>query len=145
MLLILKCRLSVHSFWYIIGQGVQGETHTIGCALLWKVFDINYRDSWGFLECSKDSKNDLWFVLGQKTKILEASKASASPVQRPKNWRPQKNLKRKFYYIICGCWIQIRKNFFDISYRKKVLLVNEVIYLEAADIWPQLLTKLFSF
>ena len=124
---------------------VQMCTCVLGCALLRKVFDINYRDSWGFLECSKDSKTGLGFVLGQKTKILEASKASASPVQRPKNWRPQKNLKWKFYYIICGCWIQIRKNFFDISNRKKVLLVNEVIHLEAADIWPQLLMKLFSF
>ena len=69
----------------------------------------------------------------------------ASTEKRPKNERPQKILKRKFYYIIWGCWIQIWKNFSDISNRKKVLLVMEVSQRPASNKWPLSVTKLFFY
>ena len=110
-----------------------------------KHLKFDYRDSWGYVEFSKDSESGLGIVLAQKTKKLGASKASASTLQRLKNWWPQKILKWKFYYIFCGCWIQIWKNFFDTSHRKKVLLLREVICWRLAFKRPPLLIKLFSY
>ena len=49
------------------------------------------------------------------------------------------------YDSIGGCWVQIWKNFSDISHRKKVLLVMEVSRRPASDKWPLSVTKLFFY
>ena len=61
------------------------NSYAIGLALLRKILKFDYRDSWGYVEFSKDSESGLGIVLAQKTKKLGASKASASTLQRLKN------------------------------------------------------------
>ena len=68
-------------------------------------------------------------------------------VLRPKIWPPQISLKLKFYYLNQGPWTWNRRNYINISHRKKVYLVNLAKFSwfpQFPNLRPKLLNKLFS-
>ena len=66
-------------------------------------------------------------------------------VVKSKNWPPLIFLKLKFSYINQGPWTWIKRNYINISHRKKVYLVTDPRISEILKITPGSLNKLFSY
>ena len=68
-----------------------------------------------------------------------------SQYYEPKIWPPKIWLKLKIYYINQGPWTWNKKNYINISHRKKVYLAIHVRISAIVKVTAGLLNKLFSY